>query len=161
MSEFQTLLNHLPIALQIEISENTFRKDYSELEKAQIQRRLEAEFKKLIRPGRPKRSGKSVKSFTDNRRRVLAAVGSVFEESHTTVHNRLHIAKSVEKGDPRAKQLFREVDQKKRTLGSAYATLKIYERREEVELRVRGSSTNILPETIKFGDAFQLMRQLP
>jgi hypothetical protein len=160
MSDFQRLLKHLPTELQIEITENALRKDYSELEKARIQRRLEVELQKLIRPGRPSKQGKSVKDFTDNQR-VLSLVGSIFGESHTTVHERLHVAGAVQKGDPVAKELLQEVEEKKRSIASASAKLKIYERRQKLEESISNGPKTKLPETIKFGDCFELMKDLP
>ncbi|MGI0081048.1 MAG: DNA methyltransferase [Nitrososphaerales archaeon] len=72
------------------------------------------------------------------------------------------VGKAADSGNPRAKELLRELDEKKRTIGSAYAVFARDKRRRALNQRVAEESKSIsLPETIKFGDAFELIRELP
>jgi hypothetical protein len=159
MEKFEDYLQFLPRELQIEVAENHMRKDYSEFEKARIQEKIQKHLSKVVHPGRPK---KSVKNLTSNPQRILQTVGEIWGESYGTVRKRLKLAEEVKHGNPRAKALLEEVDSRKRSLDSAYATLGIYERRQKLDEQLTSDARkrNALPTTIKFGDFFKLVEDL-
>lgn len=71
------------------------------------------------------------------------------------------VGKAAEK-DARAKEVLKEVDEGKRTIGSAYAIVKMNERREVVKKKIEQQSKGrVVPEGVRFGDAFKLIKDIP
>lgn len=72
------------------------------------------------------------------------------------------LGNAADDGNQRAKELLVELDQNKRTIGSAYAVFSKHRRRETLKKRIFDDSAKVeLPRGIQFGDAFELMHKLP
>src|SRR5207249_2350810 len=82
------LVDLLPFDLQVEVAENVYRKDYTEEEKARIQKRLKEFFEGVIRRGPKSSRGMTtngLKSALDDAQfapsgRVVDLVGAFFRE---------------------------------------------------------------------------------
>ncbi len=81
--------------------------------------------------------------------------------SQSTFAKLEQVGKAAEKGE-RAKEVLREVDEGKRTIGSAYAIVKMNERRKAVEDKIKEQGQAlVIPEGVRFGDAFKLIKDIP
>src|SRR5690348_12684863 len=99
--DISQLLRFLPSDLQIEISENIFRKGYNPEEKALAQWELKDKLESVVRRGPKKKLG-SVSGETLHETRVgraLEVVGGLFEESGVTVFRRLTVFEAARR-DP-------------------------------------------------------------
>src|SRR5690349_18084527 len=91
--DISELLRFLPSDLQVEITENIFRKEYNQEEKALAQSELREKIESVVRRGPKKKLG-SVSGETLHETRVgrtLEVVGRLFEESGVTVFRRLTV----------------------------------------------------------------------
>ncbi len=83
------LLKKLPFREQVEISENIFRKDFSETEKANIQKKLIAEFSKLKQQGT--RNDLTCGGHQPQVGRITELIGKIFKEGRNKVEERQQV----------------------------------------------------------------------
>lgn len=122
----QEYLKLLPKELQIEISENIFRKDFSESEKANIQKELIKSFSELKQQG--KRNDLTSAECSAKVGRITDLVGKVFNESGDNVEKRQQI---VDSGN---EKLIKKMDETG-NVNRAYTELKQEKRNEGLQQR--------------------------
>lgn len=143
-------LYKLPKDLQIEISENVMREDFTEEAKAKFQKKLQKELKKFTHPGArtdiKKTSAKYLAEVGD--KRVLNTIGKLFEESGETVRKRIIIFDTIENKPEKFKRLKQSVNTKATSLNSAYHSIKNEIKKEEAKTNIRRTQVS-LPDTVQ------------
>ena len=91
------------------------------------------------------------------RGRVSDMLAKNFNESRKTFERKREIWKSK---NPRKLELIEDLN-KGKAVSSAYARLRIFDKREKLEQAIRKQSRPELPEEIKIGDALELLKQVP
>ena len=99
----QSLLKNLPLPLRMEISENIYRKDYTQSELADIQETIRQTIIKTNRPGRPAKEEKVCENGNGKLTNRLVnfgetdgIVGEYFNESKEIVRQRREVIEAAE-----------------------------------------------------------------
>ena len=136
------LLKLLSYDQQIEISENEFRKPWTESEKAEIQKILRTQLEKQKTPG--KRTDLEQKNSTSDTRmaevsskRINHEIGKIFRESHDKVRKR---DKIFEHNDP---EIIKKIEQGKLTINKAEKIIKKKEKFQEKQELLKKVRTNL------------------
>ncbi|MEM2159745.1 MAG: MT-A70 family methyltransferase [Candidatus Nitrosotenuis sp.] len=115
--DYSEILKDLPIDLQREIEENRQRKDYTLLEKAEIQEKLQNIFHKEYRRGRKKESAQNCQNVGTLKSagitRIDELIGRLTGESKESVRKNRIIYNAVKEAPGKYDDLVRRVDQGK------------------------------------------------
>ena len=133
----QNLLKNLPLPLMMEISENIFRKDYTQSEMAAIQETIRHSIVKTNRPGRPAKEDKvrekgngKLDAQEDNLSKTDDIIGKFFSESGDTVSRRREVMQAAEFEPEKHGDLVKKMDEEN-AVKPAYKELKKRRKREE------------------------------
>jgi N6-adenosine-specific RNA methylase IME4 len=121
--DLSEILQILPKDLQYEIEENNQRKDYSFIEKAEIQEKLHTLFQSKFPPGRKHNNASDPEKCQDvdtlaslGMKRVDEFVGKLTGESKETVRKNREIYTAVKKNPDKYNDLIKRVEQRKASL---------------------------------------------
>ena len=132
----QSLLKNLPLPLMMEISENIFRKDYTQSELAAIQETIRQSIVKTNRPGRPAKEDKvcengngKLSNRLDNFGKTDDIIGEFFNESKEIVRQRREVIEAAEFEPEKHGDLVKKMDEEN-AVKPAYKELKKRRKRE-------------------------------
>jgi N6-adenosine-specific RNA methylase IME4 len=127
------LLRKLPLALRIEIEENSERKSLTQSELAHQQQRIVEELRKHTTPGKrtdlKDGNATSEKGFSEVR--ATAVVGKLYGESHKQVEKRLQIVEVAEAEPEKYGEYLKAMD-RTGTVDGPYKRLKVARRAETI-----------------------------
>lgn len=137
-----------------EIEENARRKDFTESEKAVIQRILKEKLEHQTNPGRRNDLGRprgstSEKSFSQVER-TTAKIGKMFNESHKQVEKRLQIFDAIDRAPKKLEHVKTSLDRGKMKINTAYQIITRDQRSKPVFRPAKGQF-NAMMEDAPFG----------
>lgn len=125
MSELE-IIQKLPYDLQIELVENKFRKDWTQSEKAEIQKLLREQLQKGKTPGartdlkETTTSAKHLTQVNPKDTRVNSQIGKLFKESNETVRKRDEIYDEIKKNPHKYRTIKDSLESGKTTISTAH-----------------------------------------
>jgi len=122
------VIQKLPYDLQIELSENEYRKDWTQSEKAYIQKILRKLLQKETHPGARTdlvtTSAKHLTQVTPHKdTRINSQIGKLFGESHETVRKRDQIFDEINKYPKKYEHIKKSIDSGKSSISTAYTKI--------------------------------------
>ena len=154
----RSLLKNLPLPLRMEISENIYRKDYTQSELAAIQETIRQSIIKTNRPGRPAKEEKvcengngKLGAQADNLSKTDDIIGKFFNESGDTVSRRREVMQAAEVEPQKHRDLVKKMDEEN-AVKPVYKELKRRRRQEEYR-----KLTEKFVKEIPFDDRWKLI----
>jgi hypothetical protein len=119
------IIQKLPYDMQIELCENEYRKDWTQSEKAKIQKILREILQKDATPGKRtdltvSTSAKHLAQVTPKNTRINSQIGKLFNESHETVRKRDHVFDEISKYPKKYQTIKESLDLGKSSISTAH-----------------------------------------